>query len=58
MVEVGADSGACFEVSLFWHPATANTVTIAATVMIALIFFISLHPLSSLVVAVRSEIDR
>jgi hypothetical protein len=48
MVEVGADSGACVGLSLFLHPVTANTMAIAATAMITVIFFIRFHPLSFL----------
>jgi len=46
-VEVGAVCSAGFGASCFWHPAKANTAATVATAMIARIFFMILHPLSS-----------
>jgi hypothetical protein len=56
IVEVGADAGVVgvtadcstgFGASCFWHPAKAKTAATASTAMIALIFFMLIHPLSS-----------
>ena len=52
IVEVGADAGAVdcsagFGASCFWHPAKAKTAATASTAMIALIFFMLIHPPSS-----------
>jgi hypothetical protein len=48
MVDVGAVAGASdFGASLFWQPITVKAATTAAAAMIALIFFIFIHPLSS-----------
>jgi hypothetical protein len=45
MVDVGAVAGASdFGASLFWQPATVKAATMAATAMIALIFFILFTP--------------
>lgn len=54
MVEVGAVCSAGFGASCFWHPAKAKTVAMAKMVMIAEIFFMMFHPLSSRkIIAVR-----
>lgn len=47
-VDVTADCTAGFGASCFWHPANAKTAMTARAPMIALIFFMSRHPLSSL----------
>jgi hypothetical protein len=46
-VAVGADCSAGFGACCFSHPVTAKTMATAATAMIAEIFFMSFHPLSS-----------
>ena len=46
-VEVMADFSAGFGASCFWHPVKARTAATAETAMIAVIFFMLFHPLSS-----------
>jgi hypothetical protein len=46
-VEVTADCGAGFGASCFWHPAKAKIAETARAAMIAVIFFMCGHPLSS-----------
>ncbi len=47
-VDVGADSAAGFGAgaSCFWHPAIAKAAAKAREAMIAIIFFMFVHPLS------------
>lgn len=45
-VDVGADSVAGFGASCFWHPAKAKIAAKAREAMIAIIFFMFIHPLS------------
>jgi hypothetical protein len=46
MAVAGAGVAAGFGASCFWHPITANVVTIAATAMMTDIFFTIFHLLS------------
>jgi hypothetical protein len=46
-VDVTADCSAGFGASFFWHPTNAKTEIAARTAMIAVIFFMVRHPLSS-----------
>jgi hypothetical protein len=47
-VEVIAECSTGFGASCFWHPVKARTAATAETAMIAVIFFMLFHPLSSL----------
>ena len=47
VVGVIDDCSAGFGASCFWQPAKAKTAATARTVIIALIFFTLIHPLSS-----------
>jgi hypothetical protein len=47
VVGVIVDCSAGFGASCFWHPAKAKTTATASTAMIALIFFMLIHPPSS-----------
>jgi hypothetical protein len=47
VVVVVTDCTVDFGASCFWHPVKTKTAATASTAMIALIFFMLIHPLSS-----------